>query len=137
MDNFNRFVIAQSTSFEAALNEIKKGKKESCWMWYVFPQASGLGKSFISEEYAIKSKEEAVSYLNHNILGPRLIEISKELLKLNHLTAEEIVGFPDVFKLKSSMSLFASIQNDELIFQQVLDKYYNGEICKSTLKFLE
>ena len=91
----------------------------------------------ISEKYAIKSKNEALEYLNHKVLGVRLVEFSNELLKVESLTTEQILGFPDMFKLKSSMSLFASIQKEELIFKRVLDKYFNGNLCKTTLKFLE
>ena len=135
--NLQRFVDEQSYSYEIALSEIKNGKKQSHWMWYIFPQIDGLGRTTLSKEYAIKSKKEAIAYLNHEILGARLVEISKELLKINNITAEQIVGFPDVLKLKSSMSLFSLIQNDEVIFEQVLNKYYKGLKCIKTKEFLE
>ena len=136
-DTFNRFITAQQNVYETALSEIKKGRKESHWMWYIFPQIDGLGRTALSKEYAIKSKEEAIAYLSHEILGVRLIEISNELLKTDNLTAEQIVGFPDVLKLKSSMSLFALIQNDEAVFEQVLIKYYNGVKCIKTREYLK
>jgi uncharacterized protein (DUF1810 family) len=135
--NLNRFITAQQNDYETALNEIKNGRKESHWMWYIFPQIDGLGKTAISKEYAIKSKEEAIAYLNHEVLGARLIQISNELLKVDNLTAEQIVGFRDVLKLKSSMSLFALIQNDEPIFEQVLCKYYGSKFCRNTVSFLK
>ena len=135
--NLSRLIKAQEKSYEIALNEIKNKKKESHWMWYIFPQLDGLGKTDMAKEYAIKSKNEAIEYLNHELLGPRLIQISKELLKINDLTAEQILGFPDVLKLKSSMSLFSLIQKDETIFEQVLNKYYNGEVCLKTEEFIK
>lgn len=135
--NLSRFIKAQEKSYEIALNEIKNRKKESHWMWYIFPQLDGLGKTDIAKEYAIKSKNEAIEYLNHELLGPRLIQISKELLKINDLTAEQIFGFQDVLKLRSSMSLFSLIQNDEKVFNQVLIKYYDGKVCEKTEELLK
>ncbi len=136
-DNYKlkRFIEAQHSVYETALNEIKNGRKASHWMWYIFPQIEGLGRTAISKEYAVNSKNEALAYLNHYILGARLIEISREFLKIENLTAEQILGFPDVFKLKSSMSLFASIQKEEPVFKKILDKFYNGKVCEKTLKF--
>jgi uncharacterized protein (DUF1810 family) len=117
-----------------AFSEIKNGQKQSHWMWYVFPQLD-LGSSETSKKYAIKSKEEAIEYLEHPILGKRLIEITTELLALKNKSAYEVFGRPDDLKLKSYMTLFASIQNENPIFQQVLTNYFNGKICWSTKNF--
>jgi len=135
--NLQRFVDAQSYSYENALSEIKNGKKQSHWMWYIFPQLDGLGKSETSKKYAIKTKDEAIEYLKHSILGNRLIEISNELLKINNKSAYQIFGGPDDLKLKSCMTLFALIQRDVPVFQEVLNKYFEGKISWRTKTLLE
>ena len=135
--NIQRFLDAQSRSYESALIEIKKGHKQGHWMWYIFPQIIGLGKSETAIFYSIKSKEEALEYFSHPILGNRLIEISKESLKIKKKSAKDIFGWIDARKLKSSMSLFALIQIHEPIFQKVLDKYFEGRICRSTKSKLQ
>lgn len=133
----SRFLEAQNFSYYKALEEIKLGKKQSHWMWYIFPQFKGLGSSSNSTHYAIKSKEEAQAYLNHSILGQRLIEITTELLKLENLSAYSIFGSPDDVKLKSSMTLFNAVQNETKLFELVLDKYFFSEKCEKTLRYLE
>ena len=135
--NLERFIKAQNNSYETALNEIKNGRKKSHWMWYIFPQFKGLGQSSTSRQYAIKSKEESLAYLNHSILGPRLVEITNVLLDLQGLTAHTIFGSPDDLKLKSCMTLFAIIQDKTTCFQDVLDKYFNGSKDDKTLKLLQ
>ena len=135
-NNLTRFLDAQKGDYEIALKEIKKGKKTSHWMWYIFPQINGLGFSDTSKFYAIKNKDEATEYLHHDILGKRLIEISTELLKLNTSNAIDVFGHVDNLKLKSSMTLFASVVNADNVFQQVLDKFYHGERDKVTLNIL-
>jgi len=135
--NLQRFVDEQSYSYEIALSEIKNGKKQSHWMWYIFPQLDGLGSSETSKRYAIKTKDEAIAFLEHLILGKRLIEISNELLKIKNKSANEIVGWPDDLKLKSCMTLFACIQKDKMVFQKVLNHYFDGKICLKTQKLLE
>ena len=104
-NNLTRFLDAQKGDYEIALKEIKKGKKTSHWMWYIFPQINGLGFSDTAKFYAIKNKDEATEYLHHDILGKRLVEISSELLKLNTSNSVEIFGQVDSLKLKSSMVL--------------------------------
>ena len=137
MDDLNRFLDAQENDFEIALSEIKNGSKQSHWMWYIFPQIKGLGFSSLSNFYAIKTKAEAENYLAHQILGKRLIEISNALLEVEGKTAYQIFDSPDDMKLKSSMTLFGSLENTNPIFQSVLDKYFNGAKDYRTLELLD
>src|SRR5665213_2039019 len=101
--NLQRFINAQETSYQIALSEIKNGKKQSHWMWYIFPQIAGLGISETSKFYAIKNVHEAEEFLYHSVLGKRLIEICNELLNLETNDAHKIFGSPDDLKLHSSM----------------------------------
>jgi uncharacterized protein (DUF1810 family) len=135
--NLNRFIEAQNSDFNKALDEIKQGKKRSHWMWFVFPQFKGLGTSYNSVHYAIKSREEAQAYLNDPILSQRLIEITSEFLNLENKSAYSIFGSPDDMKLKSSMTLFNAVQNETKVFELVLDKYFFGSKCEHTLRYLE
>ena len=134
--NLDRFINAQENSYQIALKEIENGEKCSHWMWFIFPQIEGLGMSSISKEYSIKNKQEAIDYLNHNILGKRLIEITNALMKLENKSARSILGYPNDLKLKSSMTLFKIISSDNEIFSDVLGKYFNGEVCEYTEKSL-
>jgi uncharacterized protein (DUF1810 family) len=131
-----RFIDAQEGSYATALSEIKSGRKRSHWMWYVFPQIKGLGFSETSMFYGIKDIEEAEEFLRHPILGSRLIEISKELLKLESNNAHQILGSPDDIKLHSSMTLFSSVPGASPVFEQVLRKFFNGEKDNKTLQIL-
>ena len=136
--NLNRFILAQSTQYERALNEIKAGKKQSHWMWYIFPQLKGLGKSVKSNVYGIENLEEAQHYLAHAVLGVRLIEITKALLNLNGLSAKAIFDSPDDLKLKSSMTLFALAEaSKDNLFMNVLEKYYNKNMDERTKVMLK
>ena len=126
MDGLERFVQAQADSYARALREIKSGRKTSHWMWYIFPQLSGLGHSQTARYYAIRDRAEAEAYLAHPVLGKRLLEISSELLKLESSDATVVMGWPDDLKLKSSMTLF-SLVSREPVFRQVLEKYFRGE----------
>lgn len=126
MDGLERFVQAQADSYARALREIKSGRKTSHWMWYIFPQLSGLGHSQTARYYAIRDRAEAEAYLAHPVLGKRLLEISSELLKLESSDATAVMGWPDDLKLKSSMTLF-SLVSREPVFRQVLEKYFRGE----------
>ena len=138
MDTIERFVKAQESDYACALQEIKNGRKRSHWMWYVFPQFKGLGFSETSKYYSIKNVDEAKSYLNHPILGERLKLITKELLALNENNANKVFGSPDDLKLKSSMTLFAAIdESQEHIFQAELDKFFNGQTYNKTLTLKE
>ena len=131
--NLQRFIDAQSNSYERALSEIKSGRKTSHWMWYIFPQYRDLGRSSISIKYAVNSKEEAISYLKDPILSFRVLEITKALLLIENKSAYDILGKPDDLKLKSSMTLFAAIQTENDLFNLVLEKYFEGNRCRSTL----
>jgi uncharacterized protein (DUF1810 family) len=121
-----RFLEAQNQVYLKALSEIKEGKKNSHWMWYIFPQIKGLGSSETAKQYAIKDLNEATVYLKHPILGKHLIEISEEVFNLNGKTATQIFGTPDDMKLRSCMTLFANVKNSNPIFQKIIVKYFNG-----------
>ena len=137
MENFlQRFLDAQEKDYAVALSEIKNGRKKSHWIWYNFPQIKGLGFSETSRFYAIKDLQEAEAYLSHPVLGERLIQISNALLELPENDANKIFGSPDDLKLKSSMTLFASIDNKNQVFSKVLDKFFNGERDIKTLQIL-
>ena len=134
--NLNRFLEAQETKYNEAFAEIKKGKKQGHWMWYIFPQIAGLGFSEYNVFYAIKNREEATQYLQHPVLGKRLIQIAEAVLEINGKTANEIFGKPDDRKLQSCMTLFAQLTNADPIFQKVLDKYYQGNKDEKTMQLL-
>ena len=123
--SLTRFIEAQDKDFEIALSEIKSGRKKSHWMWYIFPQFQGLGYSATARFYAISSLDEAVEFLNHPILGKRLLMITSALLELEQSDPLEIFGSPDYMKLQSSMTLF-SIVSENPIFDKVLQKFFNG-----------
>ena len=132
----SRFMKAHQTDYQRALSEIKNGKKISHWMWYIFPQLKGLGRSSMSEYYGIQDLDEAKVYLADPILGKHLIEICNALLSLDTNDATEVMGRPDDRKLKSSMTLFDAATESSDIFQLVLDRYYNGKKDYRTLKML-
>lgn len=132
MGKLDRFIKAQEDAYLIALNEIKNGKKQSHWMWYIFPQIKGLGMSEISRYYGIDDEDEAKKYLDNDILGFRLREITLELLKLDIDNPVDIFGVIDAMKLKSSMTLFDYVSDDK-IFSKVLTKYYNGEVDDKTI----
>lgn len=123
-----RFIEAQNRAgtYEQALSELRGGRKTSHWMWFVFPQIAGLGRSSTARTYAITSPAEAKAYLDHPILGPRLLECTHILLGLTGKEAEDIFGDVDAVKLRSSMTLFA-VASDEPAFREVLDRYFDGE----------
>ncbi|MCA8830425.1 DUF1810 domain-containing protein [Hymenobacter pini] len=134
--NLQRFLDAQQRDYATALGEIKGGRKRSHWMWYIFPQVQGLGYSETARFYAIQSQQEAQAYLQHPVLGPRLQEISAALLTLESNDATRIMGSPDDVKLKSSMTLFAALENTNPVFQRVLDKFFDSEQDTKTLQIL-
>ncbi len=137
MNDLKRFLDSQANDFERALAEIKRGRKQSHWMWYIFPQIAGLGSSETSRFYAVKDRAEAELYLAHPVLGARLVEISEALLEIEGKTANQIFGSPDDMKLKSSMTLFGALKNTNPIFQSVLDKYFNGTNDLRTLQLID
>lgn len=134
--DLDRFVQAQAHDFEIALAEITGGRKRSHWMWYIFPQFAGLGVSAMSQRYAIKSVAEANAYLNHSILGPRLIRCCETLLTINGRSAHEIFDSPDDMKLQSCATLFASITPADSVFARVLEQYFSGQRDRRTLDLL-
>lgn len=134
--DLNRFVQAQEGDYEQALREIRSGRKQSHWMWYIFPQYDGLGVSSTAKHYAIKSLQEAQAYLDHPLLGPRLVECAEAVLGVQGRTATEIFGFPDDMKLKSCATLFAQVSPAGSVFEQLLARYYRGERDEKTLQLL-
>lgn len=132
----DRYIEAQTNTYPIALKEIKEEEKQSHWMWFIFPQIKGLGYSPTSVYYAIQNREEAEQYLAHPILGARLREISEVLLGLNTSNANQVFGYPDDLKLKSSMTLFYLV-GKEALFKQVLDKFFSGELDERTVELLK
>lgn len=135
--SLDRFIKAQDSSYSTALKEIKAGQKKSHWIWYIFPQITGLGISAISEKYAIKNMAEAKEYIADKTLCSRLVEISEALLMVKSSDPSFVMGFPDDLKLCSSMTLFALAAPEYNVFQKVLDKYYGGRMDKKTIEILE
>lgn len=136
MYDVSRFTEAQKRAYPTALAEIRRGRKMSHWMWYIFPQVAGLGFSSTAQYYAISGLEEARAFLADETLRNNLVEISSALLQLPGDDAEAVMGWPDCLKLRSSMTLFKYAAPDEPVFQQVLDKYYRGENDFRTMDLL-
>lgn len=137
MSELKRFKDAQARDYATALAEVKKGRKRSHWMWYIFPQLAGLGATDTSRHYAIKNLQEATDYLTDQELGYRLTEICKALLALETDDAHAIFGSPDDLKLRSCMTLFDAVPATFPVFAQVLDKFYNGKRDERTLQLLQ
>ena len=137
MHDLDRFLQAQSYNYQDALQEIRNGRKQSCWMWYVFPQIAGLGRSSMAKTYELKNIEEAREYLAHPVLGSRLQEICKAALETESDNASIVFGFPDDMKLCSSMTLFEQADPGNLIYSKVLDKFFHGQRDDLTLQILE
>jgi uncharacterized protein (DUF1810 family) len=132
-----RFVEAQKGAYERAHFELRQGEKHSHWMWYVFPQMRGLGRTPMSQRYGISSREEARAYLAHPILGPRLIECAKLALDAGKEAAASIFPYPDDLKFRSSMTLFAEVAGGEPpVFNAALEKFWGGERDPETLQLL-
>ena len=134
--DLQRFHKAQIFDYPVALGEIKNGRKESHWMWYIFPQLKELGYSSTAKYYGL-TKDEAIAYIKDEVLKSRLIEISEVLLELNNNNATEIFGYPDDLKLKSSMTLFSEIAPEIEVFNKVLEKFFSGKKDDKTLELLE
>ena len=124
--DLDRFIAAQEGAYEGALAELRAGRKTGHWIWFVFPQVAGLGRSEMSRIYAIGSLAEARAYLAHPLLGPRLRECVAALLATRGLSAEAMLGSIDAVKLRSSMTLFLRAAPDEPSFQAVLERFYAG-----------
>ena len=125
--DLKRFVDAQAPVYDTVVDELRAGRKRSHWMWFVFPQLRGLGSSPTAVHYGIASLEEARAYLDHDLLGPRLRECVGLVNQVQGRSVEQIFGWPDDLKLRSSMTLFARAADDNQDFLALLDKYYGGE----------
>jgi uncharacterized protein (DUF1810 family) len=136
INSLERFVEAQERTYQVALSEVYNGKKRTHWMWYIFPQLRGLGRSSMAHIYGISGLEEAKAYLNHPWLSGRLHELCMALLHHKDKSAYEIFGDIDSMKLKSSMTLFALTSEDYTMFDQVLECFFNGEMDEVTVKLI-
>jgi uncharacterized protein (DUF1810 family) len=131
--NLERFVIVQDRVFKQVLSELQSGTKMGHWMWFIFPQIRGLGRSPISMEYAISSRDEAQTYLEHPILGSRLKQCTQLVLEVEGRSATDIFDSPDDLKFRSSMTLFAQVSPADDIFERALKKYFDGVPDRLTL----
>lgn len=135
--NLQRFVEAQKSDIDRVKQELRAGKKQTHWMWYVFPQVAGLGKSRTSKRYAIESRDEARAYISHDVLGPRLRECTDIVNNIEGKSAYEIFGSPDHMKFRSSMTLFDAVADEPSPFRTAIEKYYNkSDLCEHTLEFI-
>ncbi len=142
MNDLEKFLIMHEKNYQTALNEIKKGKKRTHWIWYIFPIMKGLRDSKMSNYYGIKNFEEAIEYLNNNILREHLIEISRALLELGNVNIFNVMGNIDDIKLQQCMTLFNKVEkemkiNCDNIFEKVLEQFYEGKEDSKTLEILE
>jgi len=137
--HLERFVAAQDSggTYGRALEELRRGRKTSHWMWFVFPQIAGLGQSQMSRTYALASLDEARAYLRHPVLGPRLIECARAVAESSASSAEEIFGGIDTLKLQSSMTLFLRAAPEEAVFGQVLERYFGGRADQATDRYVQ
>ncbi|MGY1703601.1 DUF1810 domain-containing protein [Geodermatophilus sp. SYSU D00697] len=132
--DLDRFVQAQDGgTYEQALAELRAGAKRSHWMWFVFPQVAGLGRSPAAQHYAISGLPEAQAYLDHPVLGPRLVECAQALLDLGTSDAVRVLGPVDALKLRSSMTLFARAEPEAAVFGEVLERFFDGQPDEATL----
>ena len=131
--NLQRFVDAQAPVYEQVEAELRAGDKTSHWMWFIFPQIEGLGQSYMARMFAISGRDEAVAYLQHPALGPRLRECTRLVNDVDGRSIEQILGGIDAMKFRSSMTLFAKAADDNTVFLQALEKYYGGKMDELTL----
>jgi len=131
--NLQRFVDAQQPVYQRVCAELRNGRKDSHWMWFIFPQLRGLGSSHLATAFAISSREESEAYLDHSILGPRLRECVQLVNGINDRLVDQIFGYPDDLKFRSSMTLFAAVASNKQIFKDALLKYFGGEPDLRTL----
>jgi uncharacterized protein (DUF1810 family) len=134
--DLQRFIGAQQAVYATVLAELKRGRKRTHWIWFIFPQVDGLGRSSTAHEFAIKSRDEAIAYLATPVLGARLIECTKLVLAIPDKSAHDIFGSPDDMKFRSSMTLFAAVDGGSL-YRQALDRFFGGEPDQATLDILE
>ena len=131
-----RFIEAQAPVYDQALAELRAGRKQSHWMWFIFPQIAGLGQSPTSRAYAIQTLDEARAYLAHPVLGARLRECCQAVMNLRTNSAEEIFGSVDEMKFRSCLTLFTEADHGEVLFYNLLEKYFEGEPDEATLEIL-
>jgi len=134
--NLERFLDAQERVYDTVLQELRAGRKSSHWIWSIFPQIAGLGRSGMAQQFAIGSLDEAKAYLQHPVLGPRLRACTQLVLDVNGRSAEEIFGYPDHLKFRSCMTLFLTAATDNTIFNDALLKYFDGKPDQLTLDLL-
>ena len=134
--DLERFIKAQGYDYDQALSEMKNGRKQSHWIWYIFPQLKGLGFSSMSDFYGIDGMGEAKAYMEHPVLRERLLEITHVLLTIKSSDPSRVMGYLDDLKLKSSMTLFAEVAPEQEVFLQVLDKFFDGKKDQKTLQLL-
>ena len=134
--DLQRFVDAQEHVYDTVLDELRNGRKRSHWIWFVFPQLQGLGHSPTAVRFGISSLEEARAYLAHPVLGPRLRECTRQVALIEGRSADDIFGWPDNLKVRSSMTLFTRATDDNAEFRAVLDKFYSGEVDPATVELL-
>ncbi len=135
--NLQRFIDAQELIYEEVLKELKMGRKTGHWIWYIFPQIKGLGRSSTAQQFAISSLEEAKAYLKNSILGSRLRECTRLVLNIEGRNIKQIFGYPDNLKFRSSMTLFLYATKDNQIFKNALLKYFEDEPDRLTLDILK
>ncbi|MCX6493728.1 MAG: DUF1810 domain-containing protein [Rhodococcus sp.] len=135
--DLQRFVDAQDPVWNVVVKELKAGRKQTHWMWFVFPQLAGLGRSATAQHFGIADLIEAELYLSHEVLGPRLKKAAQLTLAVEGSTVDEIFGYPDNLKLHSSMTLFAEATKGQSVFVEVLQKYFSGEFDGATLDLLD
>ena len=134
--DLQRFVNAQNPVFEQVCSELRAGRKDGHWMWFVFPQLKGLGNSGMANKFGISSRDEAEAYLRNPILGPRLRKCTELVNLVEGRSIEQIFGYPDNLKFRSSMTLFAQVESDNEIFAKALQKYFGGQPDRLTLELL-
>jgi uncharacterized protein (DUF1810 family) len=134
--NLRRFVDAQGPAYEQIRSELRHGEKQGHWMWFVFPQLRGLGHSQTAFVFGISGREEAVAYLAHPVLGPRLLECARLVNLIEERSIHQIFGYPDDLKFKSCMTLFAAVTTDHQVFTEALEKFFKGELDRATLRLL-
>lgn len=135
-NGLERFVEAQDRVYVSVCEELAAGEKESHWMWFVFPQLKALGRSSIAKHFGIESKDEALAYWKHPVLGPRLKECTKLVLAVGDKTIHEVFGSPDDLKFRSCMTLFAQVAPEEPVFSQALERFFGGQPDEHTLELL-
>jgi uncharacterized protein (DUF1810 family) len=135
--NLERFVEAQEPIFKGVRLELQAGHKAGHWMWFIFPQLKGLGHSQMADEYGIASRAEAEAYLKHPTLGPRLLECTRLVNAVSHRSIDNILGYPDNLKFRSSMTLFSLVSPEDEPFQEALEKYFGGQPDERTIQLLK